>query len=578
MSNYSETTPAAYVCTNQDDMHALVTELIDGTPVAMRLGINFNSENALVLFAGQKPSAGYSIAINGMRLVDGTATFSYRVIPPASTAATVITSPYLIIAAPNLISSYEFVDSDTNQGVPVDEYPSVEAPEEPWAGQKPLEGADLAKGQDSEYSGDKPLAVLIDSEEAFNKYLAWRGLATREMIVVDFAEWMVAAIFMPQEDKGDYLLRTAAVTEADGVINWYVQKLDVVQNDGISSPYLFAKVKYGDTPKGLEVKGIRGEAIAATSTVEVQVLPLSNEEEMPWGDKPQLGNKILASGTDSEYKGKEAFGALITNQETLDKFLALRGLATREAFRPDFTKWWVAAFFTPKAEVGKYTYRVPAVVAHEDHVEVYLQGVKAEQTGTWSSPYVFVSFDNKTKPVRVEFKDMAYVELAEGLPNPELPVSNGTPTVPTVPLENPPSSNYRELYISPNSSYAVSAGKGYLLTTQNAYNRVWNMAAGRVYPTPAAPAVDFKSESVVAYFLGQYSTGGHSVKVTEIRVSEKPGNKTLDVILDVRHPKNGEPVTQALTSPCVLVAGPAAPTWARFYDQDGKMLGVATPE
>lgn len=575
MSNYKSADPAAYVCTTQEEMHALVTEMIDGTPMAARLGINFETENALVLFVGQKPSAGYSVAINGMQLVDGTATFSYRVIAPGSVAAAVVTSPYIIIAISSAIGSYKFVDSDTNQEVAVKDYPESGQPADPWAGQKPLEGADIASGQDSDYAGNKPQAVLIDSEEALSKYLAWRGLATRERIIVDFAEWMVAAIFMPKANRGDYLMRTLALTETDGTINWYTQKLDTVQNDGISSPYLFAKVKYGNTPKGLRVLNMRGELIAETSSIEVLGLASQdNWQEVPWAGKPPVENKLLASGTDSEYKGTEALGALITNQATLDKYLALRGLATREAIRPDFSKWWVAAFFAPKAEVGKYTYRVPAVVAHEDHIEVYLQGVKAPQTGTVSSPYVFVAVDNKTKPTKAEFKDMEYNKLAEGLLDPELPVAPPT----TLPLDNSTGKNYRDLYTSQNSSYAVAAGKGYIITGQNAYSRVWNMAAGRVYPTPTVPVVDFKSECVVAYFLGQYSTGGHSVKVTEIKVSEKPGNKTLDIYLDIRHPKNGEPVTQALTSPCVLVAGPVAPTWARFFDQDGKMLGVATPE
>ncbi|NBL64196.1 protease complex subunit PrcB family protein [Flavobacterium sp. NST-5] len=60
--------------------------------------------------------------------------------------------------------------------------------------------------------------------------------------------------------------------------------------------------------------------------------------------------------------------------------------------------------------------------------------------------------------------------------------------------------------------------------------------------------VDFKKEQVVALFLGQKNTGGHSINIKS--VEEK--NEILLITVEKILPKDGEIVTMALTNPYVI--------------------------
>lgn len=84
-----------------------------------------------------------------------------------------------------------------------------------------------------------------------------------------------------------------------------------------------------------------------------------------------------------------------------------------------------------------------------------------------------------------------------------------------------------------------------------AYGKLWShlAAAGA-----ARPAVDFAKEAVVAAFMGRKSTGGFSV---ELVGAERLADGTVVVRLRNLAPKPGMMVTQALTSPFVVLAVPA---------------------
>jgi hypothetical protein len=86
------------------------------------------------------------------------------------------------------------------------------------------------------------------------------------------------------------------------------------------------------------------------------------------------------------------------------------------------------------------------------------------------------------------------------------------------------------------------------------FAEVWAHAGG------ARPAVDFTRHAVVAAFIGQRNTGGHSVEV--VRVVRR--GDSLEVHLRLREPGEGCMTTQALTRPFQLVRVPAGAAKAEF--------------
>ncbi|RZK05189.1 MAG: protease complex subunit PrcB family protein [Flavobacterium sp.] len=59
------------------------------------------------------------------------------------------------------------------------------------------------------------------------------------------------------------------------------------------------------------------------------------------------------------------------------------------------------------------------------------------------------------------------------------------------------------------------------------------------------PKIDFKTQNVVALFLGQRSSGGHTIKIKN--VTEK--DKKIFVEVEKISPKAGENATMAITNP-----------------------------
>lgn len=64
--------------------------------------------------------------------------------------------------------------------------------------------------------------------------------------------------------------------------------------------------------------------------------------------------------------------------------------------------------------------------------------------------------------------------------------------------------------------------------------------------------IDFSRFMVIAVFLGEKTTGGYDIRIERILVK----GETLEVHLVKRAPKEGEMVTQALTSPYHIVICP----------------------
>jgi len=122
------------------------------------------------------------------------------------------------------------------------------------------------------------------------------------------------------------------------------------------------------------------------------------------------------------------------------------------------------------------------------------------------------------------------------------------------------------------SAYADNTPYGALAVTEAYFvNAIWPLAIGRRVPRPAPPEVDFRTQSVAAFFWGTKPTGGYNVKVRDVRMQ----GSILKVFLELVSPPPGSLTTQSITSPYVLVRVDAKPSKVQFYDQNDRLIEEA---
>ncbi len=122
------------------------------------------------------------------------------------------------------------------------------------------------------------------------------------------------------------------------------------------------------------------------------------------------------------------------------------------------------------------------------------------------------------------------------------------------------------------SAYKDPAPLGLLAQSERAFMaQIWPLAAGNRVPRPAPPALDFGRQSVAAFFWGLKRSGGYAIEVQSVNLR----GDVLEVHLILHQPPPGAIVTQALTSPYVIISVAGKPRLARFYDQNGKLLTQA---
>lgn len=98
----------------------------------------------------------------------------------------------------------------------------------------------------------------------------------------------------------------------------------------------------------------------------------------------------------------------------------------------------------------------------------------------------------------------------------------------------------------------IVEGTQRVLRDEEAFASFWErLHAGRD-PVPDRPEVDFETRIVVAIVQGQRPTGGYRVEIDEVWASED--ERQIQVQFTETVPGEGCAVTQALTSPYVLVA------------------------
>lgn len=133
-------------------------------------------------------------------------------------------------------------------------------------------------------------------------------------------------------------------------------------------------------------------------------------------------------------------------------------------------------------------------------------------------------------------------------------------------------SEVRVLRQGANSAYTGSAPQAFLATSASSFAQIWALATGNILPRPAAPEVNFSQYSIAAFFVGQKPTGGYGVRF----VSATSSAGTWRITVELLQPAPGAILTQALTSPYLILELPGAASRVEFVDASGRLLSAAT--
>lgn len=152
-----------------------------------------------------------------------------------------------------------------------------------------------------------------------------------------------------------------------------------------------------------------------------------------------------------------------------------------------------------------------------------------------------------------------------------LAVQYGLKTEVALSPPSPQPLNPRILRQAAHSAYTDQNPAAFLLRNQGELEPAWRLAVGHMLPAPAMPVVDFGQSRVVAFFWGQKPTGGFSIQLLSTRVVDS----TLRVELRLSSPAPDAMVTQALTSPFLMLEVPARFTRVEFVDSGGRVLASA---
>jgi hypothetical protein len=133
-----------------------------------------------------------------------------------------------------------------------------------------------------------------------------------------------------------------------------------------------------------------------------------------------------------------------------------------------------------------------------------------------------------------------------------------------------PSAEPKSLVQGGYGQYGENKPGAYLIASQSQLDSMWGLTSVGVSPS-RTPSVDFSKNRVVAFFWGQKSTGGYSIKVVKTQIT---GTK-VRVTLQLRTPDPNSFVTQAITSPFVVLEVSGTPTQVEFVDEANRVLAAA---
>jgi hypothetical protein len=89
-----------------------------------------------------------------------------------------------------------------------------------------------------------------------------------------------------------------------------------------------------------------------------------------------------------------------------------------------------------------------------------------------------------------------------------------------------------------------------VISSQEEWAALWSRHASGRRPASLPPLIDFSAEMVIGLFLGEKSTGGHSVEITRAELD----GSNLRFYYRERNPPPGAIVPQVLTQPYHLVS------------------------
>jgi hypothetical protein len=107
------------------------------------------------------------------------------------------------------------------------------------------------------------------------------------------------------------------------------------------------------------------------------------------------------------------------------------------------------------------------------------------------------------------------------------------------------------------SSSGIRVRRNAIVRDATAFSALWRQHAG---PTAPCPKLDFKACDVVVVFAGSRSTGGYSVRISEVRRS----GKSAVVAAELTKPGRGAITSQAFTQPFCMKSVPKLPADARI--------------
>lgn len=102
----------------------------------------------------------------------------------------------------------------------------------------------------------------------------------------------------------------------------------------------------------------------------------------------------------------------------------------------------------------------------------------------------------------------------------------------------------------------ITEKKAVLITDEASWGALWKSHTQE----GAAPAVPFGQESVLAVYLGERSSGGYGVTVSEVRID---GSKVIVTVQETK-PASGTMTTSAITQPFHLVKLAKVPEGAQL--------------
>lgn len=470
-------------------------------PPAPRPAVDFAAERVVALFLGDRPSSGFGVEVVSVaEIASGAAVeVSYVTTRPTGAAASVVTSPFHVVAVNRAVATFTFVDvTPAPTSTPVTDLHG----ELVWA---------------PTHAGGRTLAFLADGQPAPREVVDPSALARAGARV---GTSLVVTGDLPANPGG-----LTALAESLTIARF---ELDTVQTTG--------RLEAG------------AAGAVALRSVENQVYELTGPLAAALSARP-LDRPLRVTGRiDPNHASTTAPGLVVTSwRETVELELrvagGLTGLDERYAIDdlPGSGAWRYGWSLVIRPGDGKQG-RGRLEAAERADLQTLVTAANLRQQPTVFRP-PFPIFDVPTTTLRLADRDgevSIRIEFGSQLPAEldallrRLQALRGAAT------------SFRAL---DGGSYSGVSQEQVIVARDAAQlQALWTQHRGGGAGT-APPTVDFTKELVIGAFFGRKPSGGYGISVASV---ERIG-ADLYVRTERRSPAPGQPVTLALTSPFQIV-------------------------